>query len=112
MHARFGLRIEEGLARLAGRLATARRPLARGPLERQIGRLLERNSRAAGRYHIDLVGADCPAGWQLVWSVRPEWEDWARHSEGSYVLRTNIRDWAPEALWHLHPADRGRLPHP
>ena len=102
MHTRFAERIEEGLARLAGRLAVARRPLARGPLERQIGRLLERNSRAAGRYHIELVAADRPAGWGLVWTVQPEWEDWARHSEGCYVLRTNILDWSPEALWHTY----------
>jgi transposase len=102
MHTRFAARIEEGLARLAGRLAVARRPLARGPLERQIGRLLERNSRAAGRYHIELVAADRPAGWGLVWTVQPEWEDWARHSEGCYVLRTNILDWSPEALWHTY----------
>jgi transposase len=102
MHTRFAERIEEGLARLARRLAVARRPLARGPLERQIGRLLERNSRAAGRYHIELVAAVRPAGWELVWTVRPEWEDWARHSEGCYVLRTNILDWSPEALWHTY----------
>ncbi|MGH7421899.1 MAG: hypothetical protein ACREI4_09725, partial [Candidatus Rokuibacteriota bacterium] len=23
----------------------------------------------------------------LVWTARPEWDDWARHSEGGYVLR-------------------------
>lgn len=31
-----------------------------------------------------------PSGLRLVWSTRPEWEEWARNSEGCYVLRTNI----------------------
>jgi hypothetical protein len=55
MHERFALRIEEGLGRLARRIHKARRKLDRGPLERQIGRLLQRNSRAAGRYLAILV---------------------------------------------------------
>ena len=66
----------------------------RGKLERQIGRLLERNTRAAGRYTIDLVDDRArPAGLALQWSARAEWDEWARHSEGCYVLRTNIADW-------------------
>jgi hypothetical protein len=43
-----------------------------------------------------------PAGWRLTWTVRPEWDDWARWSEGCYVLRTNIADWTPEALWQTY----------
>src|SRR5437870_8122131 len=52
MHARFTQRIETGLHTLAARVARARQLLDRGQLERQIGRLLERNTRAAGRYTI------------------------------------------------------------
>ena len=75
----------------------------RGKLERQIGRLLERNARAAGRYLIDLVeDPSRPAGVRLKWSVRPEWDDWARHSEGCYLLRTNITDWDAEQLWRTY----------
>ena len=103
MHGRFAARIEAGLTRLADRIVRARRPLARGPLERQIGRLLERNHRAAGRYDIELVDdAGCAAGLALQWTTRAEWEDWARYTEGCYVLRTNIRDWSPEALWQTY----------
>jgi transposase len=43
-----------------------------------------------------------PAGLRLDWSIRAEWDDWSRHSEGCYVLRTNIRDWTPEALWRTY----------
>ena len=103
IHARFIRRIEEALARLARRIAHARRPLDRGRLERQLGRLLAHTSRAAGRYVIDLVAdPSVPAGVRLVWTARPEWDDWARWSEGCYVLRSNIPDWRPEELWRTY----------
>jgi transposase len=103
MHARFCRRIEDGLTKLAQRLVRARRPLDRGRLERQVGRLLERNPRAAGRYVIEFVpDPSVPAGLRLTWTARPEWDDWARWSEGCYVLRSNIPDWSPEDLWRTY----------
>ena len=74
----FARRIEDGLTRLGARLRRARRPLDVRRLERQLGRLLERNQRAAGRYVIDFVADPTqPAGVRLDWSARPEWDDWA-----------------------------------
>jgi transposase len=103
MHARFCERIETALARLEGRLARAQSPVDRGPTERQIGRLLGRNSRAAGRYAIRLIEAPTlPGGLRLEWSTRTEWDEWSRHSEGCYVLRTNVSDWTPQALWRTY----------
>ena len=103
MHERFAQRIETGLRTLTARIARARQPLDRGKLERQIGRLLERNTRAAGRYTIDLVDDRTrPAGLALQWSARAEWDEWARHSEGCYVLRTNIADWDVATLWRTY----------
>jgi transposase len=103
MHERFALHIEEGLGRLARRIQKARRRLDRGPLERQIGRLFERNSRAAARYLAILVqDQNRPAGLRLDWSIRPEWEDLSRFSEGCYVLRTNVNDWSAETLWQTY----------
>jgi len=103
MHERFALHIEEGLGRLARRIHKARRKLDRGPLERQIGRLLERNSRSAGRYLAILVeDQNRPSGLRLDWSIRPEWEDLSRFSEGCYVLRTNVNDWTSETLWQTY----------
>jgi transposase len=103
MHERFALRIEEGLGRLGRRIHKARRKLDRGPLERQIGRLLERNSRAAGRFLALLVeDQTLPAGLRLDWSIRPEWEDLSRLTEGCYVLRTNVNDWSAETLWQTY----------
>ena len=103
MHQRFAERIEEGLRRLEHRIARSRKPLDRGRIERQIGRLLGANSRAAGRFVAELV--DDPstgAKLRLQWSARAEWDDWSRHTEGCYVLRTNVTDWTPEALWQTY----------
>jgi len=103
IHARFARRIEAALARLDRRVQHARRPLDRGRLERQVGRLLALNSRAAGRYLITLeADPSVPAGLRLSWSARPEWDDWARWSEGCYVLRSNIADWSAEDLWRTY----------
>jgi transposase len=103
MHARFCERIETALTRLEGRIARAKKPIEASATERQIGRLLGRNSRAAARYQIRLVDdPSSAAGLRLEWSVRPEWDDWSRHSEGCYVLRTNLSDWTSEDLWRTY----------
>ena len=103
MHQRFAKRIEEGLRRLERRIVRSRKPLDRGRIERQIGRLLGSNSRAAGRFVASLVDdSSMSAKLRLQWSTRTEWDDWSRHSEGCYVLRSNINDWTPEALWQTY----------
>jgi transposase len=103
MHARFCERIEMALARLERRIAGAKKPIDRSAAERQIGRLLGRNSRAAARYQIRLVDDPASAaGLRLEWCQRPEWDDWAQTSEGCYVLRTNLADWTSEELWRTY----------
>jgi hypothetical protein len=93
-------RIEKSLETLTRRLERAPCALDRGPIERQIGRILERNSRAAGRYQIHLREDSTRASTlRLDWSARTEWDEWARSSEGYYILRTNITHWTPESLW-------------
>ena len=63
MHGRFASRIEDGLDSLARRIEKSKRALDRGVLERQVGRLLQKNSRAAGRYAISITEDDtAPAG--------------------------------------------------
>jgi transposase len=103
MHARFCARIEEGLDQMARRIAKSQRRLDAQALERQIGRLLERNARAAARYDIALE--DDPsnnAGLRLKWTVQPQWDDWASLSEGTYILRSNVHEWTDEELWHTY----------
>jgi len=103
MHGRFSKRIEEALGKLDGRLARSRKHLERGPIERQIGRLLGRNSRAAGRYKIRVVtDGRRTSGLRVRWATVPAWEEWAQYSEGTYILRTNVRDWTSESLWRTY----------
>ena len=62
MHERFSARIIEGLQSLQRRLEKSKKPVERGPLERQIGRLLGKNSRAAGKFAVHVVeGTSKPA---------------------------------------------------
>jgi|SRR5688572_19349551 len=103
MHERFCKRIEAGLQTMARRIAKSKRRLDRGVLERQIGRLLERNARAAARYSISLEDDDTTdAGLRLKWSAHPEWDEWANLSEGTYILRSNVHEWTDEELWKTY----------
>jgi len=103
MHQRFSQRIEEGLNSLARRIAKTKHALDRGVLERQIGRLLGRNSRAAGRYAIAIREDDATAARvKLMWGARAEWDEWAAVSEGTYILRTNMHDWSDDELWKTY----------
>ena len=103
MHERFADRIREGLESLERRLLKARSPADRSQVERQIGRLLERNRRAARMFRV-VVHEDPTLGsrLRLDWSVNEEWDEWARRSEGCYVLRTNVSDWTGPELWQAY----------
>jgi transposase len=102
MHEKFSQRIETALERLKSRIAHAKKPLDKSQVDRQIGRLLQRNSRAAARFEISLLVSDHPAGFSLRIRTRSEFDRWAALSEGSYVLRTNIDDWTEEKLWKAY----------
>ena len=39
---------------------------------------------------------------QLEWNIRSEWEDWAKLSEGTYILRSNIQTWTDQELWKTY----------
>ena len=103
MHERFADRIRSGLQSLERRLNQARSPADRSQVERQIGRLLERNRRAAQMFQIVVhEDRDLASGLRLEWSVHEEWDEWTRRSEGCYVLRTNVPDWSAEELWQAY----------
>jgi transposase len=100
---RFTRRIREGLEKLERRLARARKPADRSQVERQIGRLLGKNSRAAGKFQIDVKEDNSiPSGLKVTWEEKPQWNDWAELTDGMYVLRSNITDWSAEELWNLY----------
>ena len=103
MHERFQERIRRGLESLAGRLERGRRPADADRINQQIGRLLGRNSRAAGAFEIHIERtAERASGLRLVWRERPEWAEWTAQTEGCYILRTNVTGWTPEALWRTY----------
>ena len=39
---------------------------------------------------------------QIEWSKLENWRQWARLSEGCYMLRSNVVDWTPEELWRAY----------
>ncbi len=103
MHARFAERIEQGLRSLHRRIAKAKKPIDRGKTERQIGRLLQRNSRAAARYVITVTNApEHPGGIHLAWRTNDCWQQHAELSDGTYILRTNVAEWTHEELWKTY----------
>jgi transposase len=103
MHEKFAARIETGLQSLKRRLDGSKKKVERGGVDRQIGRLLQRNSRAAGRFTIEVKDdATRACGLSFAWSTNATWERWAAATEGCYILRTNITDWTPEALWQTY----------
>ena len=93
---RFVKRIETGLSSLQkngehGRLTSVEQT------ERHIGRLLERNRRAAKFFVIEVKEQNDII--QLNWSKREQQLAWANLSEGCYVLRSNVNTWTAEELW-------------
>ena len=99
MHERFEKRIEDGLAKIAA--SCSKRRQKSGSVERRVGRLLERNSRAARLFDVQ-VEVDSQGFTQLRWNKVESWQEWARRSEGCYLLRSNVTDWTPEELWRAY----------
>jgi transposase len=99
IHERFEQRIEQSLIRMANSCEKRRYQVK--VIERRVGKLLGRNSRAAGLFDIKIEeGAN--SGAKVSWNKKDSWRDWSRLSEGCYILRSNIRDWSPEQLWKAY----------
>jgi transposase len=96
---RFVARLEEKLTKLAERAAQGK---VRGKqkVERQIGRLLERNSRAASLFAVTVTEKDV----RLSIAVKKNEERYQRALEtgGSYILRTNWDEADPKILWNTY----------
>ena len=99
IHERFEQRIEQSLIRMANGCEKRRYQVK--VIERRVGKLLGRNSRAAGLFDIQ-VEKGSKGGAMVSWTKRDDWRDWSRLSEGCYMLRSNIRDWSPEDLWKAY----------
>lgn len=96
IHERFERRIEEGLERIAASCRKGKQTL--GVVERRVGRLLSQNTRAAGLFKVKVEEDERGRG-QVTWTKVEGWRDWARLSEGCYLLRSNILAWTAAELW-------------
>ena len=102
MHARFSRRIEQALERLSARIARSKKRLDQATVNRQLGRILQSNQRAAARFTVALKPDSCPAGFRLQVDHNPSFDDWAALSEGAYLLRSNVEDWSDRQLWKAY----------
>jgi len=99
MHDRFERKIEEGLGRLAAAIA-AGRLRSRDALWQRIGRLKAECSRVARAYDITVEGHGTSLS--LAWSKDAAKAAYMRHSEGAYLLRTNLTGESEQELWHMY----------
>ena len=99
MHERFAQRIEEGLKQMEA--SCRKRKYKVVTIAKRLGKLLGRNSRAAGLFETDVVKGPDGGAW-LVWRKVPSWRRWAELSEGCYLLRSNVNDWTGEQLWRAY----------
>jgi transposase len=102
MHEKFSARIVAALERLAARVARSSKPIDASQVNRQIGRILQKNQRAAARFIVSLKDNDSPAGFYLHIKQSAEFDAWAELSEGAYLLRSNITEWSDEQLWKAY----------
>ena len=102
MHEKFSARIEAALERLSSRIARSTKRIDAAQVNRQIGRILQKNQRAAARFAVSLKDSSNPAGFYVQVKRNAEFDDWAEVSEGAYLLRSNITHWSDEQLWKAY----------
>lgn len=96
---RFEKKIVDGLTRMKARCEKQKRdPMT---VEREIGRLLGQNTRAAKLFDVKVTKIDTGAA-RIEWSKIEASRDWATLSAGCYLLRTNVADWSYEDLWKAY----------
>ena len=95
---RFVARLEEKLITLQDQAHNGK-VRDRQKVERQIGRLLERHSRAASLFTVTVTGEK-----KLFIDIRKDEEryQWAMETGGSYILRTNWTETDPKVLWNTY----------
>jgi transposase len=98
MHERFEKRIDEALGKVQA--SCQKRKWKKEVIDRRIGKIMARNSRAAGLFVIEVKEVDGHA--VVSWTKSDTWREWATLSEGCYLLRTNVTDWSAEDLWQAY----------
>jgi transposase len=101
MHERFIARLEQSLRKIQAS-AECGRLKDEGVANRRLGRLLGQYWRAAGAFDVSIQPLSPPRGKQRLevgWTRNARWSDWARLSEGCYLLRTNLNETDPATVW-------------
>jgi transposase len=70
-------------------------------VEREVGRLLGQNTRAARLFEVTVTKTEEGIA-QVAWKKVKAKRDWATLSAGCYLLRTNVTDWTDEELWKAY----------
>jgi transposase len=96
---RFEQKIEERLRAMAARCQKQRRAVQK--VEREVGRMLGQNTRAARLFQVTVEQRE-DGGAQLTWKKIEGLRDWTALSAGCYLLRTNVLDWTDEELWKTY----------
>lgn len=99
IHDRFERKMEEGLGKL-GKAIEEKRLTSRDLLQQKLGRLKQLCSRVARAYTIT-VGGDGET-LSLLWEKDPAKAAYQRHTEGLYLLRTNLAGESEETLWKMY----------
>jgi transposase len=99
MHRRFEQRIEKELEKIQA--SCRKRKWKKETIDRRIGGVMAKNSRAAGLFEVDVAEA-ADGRTTIAWQKNDAWRDWAEASEGCYLLRSNVTDWMPEDLWKAY----------
>lgn len=102
MRERFAQRIRTGLEQLQDRCRNSKPgKLETGAVERLVGRLMGKNTRAASFFEVR-VARESSGRPELTWKRCEVPLALAELRDGCYLLRTNVTDWTPEELWHAY----------
>jgi len=95
---RFITRLEEKLTKLAEQVEKGG-IRDKQKIERQIGRLLERNYRAASLFTVTVTGEE-----RLSINIKKNIDrfQWLTQTGGSYILRTNWKERDPKTIWNTY----------
>lgn len=99
MHRRFEERIDKELLKIQA--SCEKRNWKKEVIDRRVGRVLGKNSRAAGLFEVK-VAEDSNGRATITWQKKEAWREWATLSEGCYLLRSNVTDWSSEDLWKAY----------
>jgi transposase len=96
---RFEQKIETRLVSMTTRCKRQRRDPMK--VEREIGRLLGQNTRAAKLFEVTVEKTKDGSA-RIEWKKAEAARDWATLTAGCYLLRSNVTDWSEEELWKAY----------